>query len=237
MARKLLYGIPTYSQFDACRKAVETIIDTSTLVPDMFLIVDNSETGAAADALTDLAQKYIDRVSILIRRENILSGAWNDIMHVAKDLNFEYVIIANDDVTPHTQSIHALVDAAEKDPSIAMWNGSGHSGNSYSFFLLQQWAYDRIGPFDENFKPAYFEDNDYDRRKDLLGLIRETLTDCTFDHVGSATRKAMSNEQMINAHARFVSNERYYMRKWAGMPGKEKFKIPFERPFFDLADA
>ena len=232
----VLYGIPTYTQFDDCRKAVETIINSSTLVPDMFLIVDNSETGVGAEALTDLAQTYPDRVHILIRRENILSGAWNDIMHAGIDHDFDYVIVANDDVTPHPGSIQALVDAAINRPDVAMWNGSGHSGNSYSFFLLQKWAYSQIGAFDENFKPAYYEDNDYDRRIKLAGLIREEVSAATFDHIGSATAKSFSEARWIIHHASFSNNGKYYQRKWGGMPQFEQFRVPFERPLFDLSD-
>lgn len=231
----LVYGIPTYTEFDYCRRAVEGIIKNSSLVPDKVLIVDNSETGAAAQALTDLTQKYNGRVHIIIRRENILSGAWNDIMQHA---NKDYVIIANDDVFPHPHSIAALVNAAIARPDIAMWNGSGHSGNSYSFFLLRQFAYHIVGAFDEAFRPAYFEDNDFDWRLKCAGLIREEVPECTFDHVGSATMNGMDDARKIMHHKSFVDNRRHYQRKWGGYTGKEKFTVPFANPVpLDLADA
>lgn len=239
---KVLYGIPTFTQFDDCRNAITKIIDSSSFVPDMFLIVDNSETGAGAEALTDLAQKHSDRVHVLIRRENILAAAWNDIMNFGIDYEFDYVIIANDDVTPHANSIEALVTAAIKQLDIGMWNGSGNQtkgvgGNSYSFFLLHKWAYAIVGEFDENFRPAYFEDNDYDYRVKLAGLIREEVSACTFDHIGSATMNSMPTERKVHHHASFVANKQHYIRKWGGEPGKEQFKVPFERPIFDIADA
>lgn len=223
---KLTYGIPTYTQFDHCRKAVEGIINNSSLVPDKILIVDNSETGAAADALSDLTQTYYNRVHLIIRRENILSGAWNDIMAYA---NSDYVIIANDDVFPHYNSIQALVQAAIDRPDVAMWNGSGHSGNSYSFYLLRQWAYAHVGPFDENFRPAYFEDNDFDWRLKCAGLIREEVPAATFEHIGSATMRGMKDERLVKHHKSFADNKRYYRRKWGGVPQQELFKTPHER--------
>lgn len=234
---KLIYGIPTYSQFDDCRHAVEQILQSSTLVPDEIIIVDNSETAEGYKSLADLIVKY-PCVDIWVRTENILSGAWNDVMDyaVAQQDDDVYVILANDDVTPHPDSIKALVDAAVQNPEIAMWNGSGHSGNSYSFFLMQLWAYNRLGPFDENYKPAYFEDNDKDWQIKVAGLIREEVPAATFDHIGSATANNMSGERKVQHHASFVRNERYFSRKWGGKPGKEQFKIPFERPYFDIAD-
>lgn len=234
MEQKLIYAIPTYTQFDHCRNAVETIIHTSTRVPDGFLIVDNSETAEGYKTLADLIVKY-DFVDIQVRTENILAGAWNDMMRYAIEHD-AYMIIANDDVTPHPHSIQALVDAAINRPDIAMWNGSGHSGNSYSFFLLRNWAYKQVGEFDENFKPAYFEDNDFDRRIKLAGLIREEVPTATFEHVGSATMKNMRDERIVQHHASFVKNQRYFQRKWGGTPAHEQYEIPFERPYFDLAD-
>lgn len=231
---KVLYGIPTFTEFDHCRKAVEGILHTSSLVPDKIVIVDNSEDESGARALTDLTQKYVDRVHILIRRENILAGAWNDLMQFTGQ---DYVIIANDDVFPHTHSIQALVDAAIARPDIAMWNGSGHSGNSYSFFLLRQWAYEKVGLFDENFRPAYYEDNDYDWRIKCAGLIREEVPAATFDHIGSATMKSMRDERLVKHHQSFVDGGRYYRRKWGDMPGKERWKSGFERILpLDISD-
>lgn len=237
----LVYGIPTYTEFDHCRKAVETIIHTSTLVPDKILVIDNSETGAGVAALSDLITTY-SCVHMRLRSENILSGAWNDIMNYNGALidrpNADYVIIANDDVFPHPHSIEALVNAAKARPDIGMWNGSGHSGNSYSFFLLRQFAYKIVGPFDEAFKPAYFEDNDFDWRLKCAGLIREEVSEATFDHIGSATLNGMNDARKIMHHKSFVDNSRYYKRKWGEMPGKEKFTIPFASPVpLDLADA
>lgn len=234
MEYKVLYGIPTFTEFDHCRKAIEGIINSSTRVPDKIVIVDNSEDESGANALTDLTQKYPEKVHIVIRRENILAGAWNDIMCFD---NHDYVIIANDDVFPHPHSIEALVNAAENNPKIAMWNGSGHSGNSYSFFLLRQWAYGIVGSFDENFKPAYFEDNDYDWRIKCAGLIREEVQNATFDHVGSATMKSMRDERLVKHHKSFVEAGRYYRRKWGGKPGEEQWKSGFERVLpLDISD-
>lgn len=227
---KVYYGIPTYSQFAHAETAVKTILQGS-LVPDQIVIIDNSEYGGAFTELSHLPEQYAN-VHIIPRAQNILSGAWNDLMNLWPD---DYIIIANDDVMPHERSVEALVNAAIDRPDVAMWNGSGHSGNSYSFFLLRKWAYCQVGPFDEKFIPAYFEDNDYDYRLRILaGLIREEVSNATFDHVGSATVKAMNQSQRDAAHLYFRKNGLYYMSKWGGMPTKEKYTEPFAG--LDLSD-
>lgn len=228
--QRVLYGIPTFTQFDRTEQAVLSLFKGS-LVPDQIAILDNSGTGAAYDALKHLTEQY-KMVHILPRSENIVAGAWNDIMGLMPD---GYTIIANDDVIPHTGSIKALIDAANQRPDVAMWNGSGHSGNSYSFFLLQRWAYEQVGRFDERFKPAYYEDNDYDYRLRILaGLLREEVPLATFDHVGSATLKAMTQIQRNAVHLANRKNLAYYISKWGGKPTLERYTEPFAG--IDLSD-
>lgn len=227
---KVYYGIPTYNVFHHAEESVKAIL-AGSLVPDQIVIIDNSENGSGVTALSHLQTQYAN-VHILPRAVNILAGAWNDLMRL---WNEDYVIIANDDVTPHHYSVEALVNAAIDRPDVAMWNGSGHSGNSYSFFLLRQWAYNQVGPFDEKFKPAYFEDNDYDYRLRILaGLIREEVSNATFDHVGSATTNSMTEKDRQIRHILFRKAQQYFISKWGDVPGKEKYKIPFAG--IDLSD-
>lgn len=223
---KVYYGIPTYTQAWRAKNAIQHIINTSSLVPDQFVVIDNSGIGSAIDVLKPLTDVY-SKVQVLVRQQNILAGAWNDLMQLWDD---DYIIIANDDVTPHPQSIEALVTLARDNPDYAMVNGSGHSGNSYSFFLLRKWAYQLVGAFDENFKPAYYEDNDYDYRLvKLLNLKRVESSDATFDHIVSATMKAMTEEQKARHHVNFAATQAYYVRKWGGLPTNEQFTTPFQR--------
>jgi GT2 family glycosyltransferase len=230
---RVYYGIPTYTQFNRAKQAIEHIMETSSLIPDQIVVIDNSGSGAALPVIQPVLERYTS-VQLIPRETNILSGAWNDLMNLFPD---DYIIIANDDVKPHKHSIEALVTAARTTPEVAMFNGSGHSGNSYSFFLLRKWAYTRVGPFDEKFRPAYFEDNDYDYRLRILaGLIRQEVSAATFDHVGSATMKAMTPEQLAKHHMLFARSERYYMDKWGNTPGKERFTEPFQDIYKFLDD-
>ncbi|HTH22432.1 MAG TPA: glycosyltransferase [Nitrososphaeraceae archaeon] len=227
---KVYYGIPTYTQYERAKQAVEHIIKTSTLVPDEIVIVDNSEERLATNIFLPLHLMKKPKgmgVRLYYREKNILSGAWNDIMRLYND---DYIIIANDDVIPEPNAIEALVTTAREHPEYAMVTGAACCVNSYSFFLLRKWAYDIVGAFDENFVPAYFEDNDYDYRLRILaGLIRAEAPNAIVKHIGSATMKAMTEEQRSRHHHNFAFNQRYFEAKWGGMPTKEKFTIPFQQ--------
>lgn len=221
---KVYYGIPTYTQWNRARDAILTIMATSSIKPDEFVIIDNSENGSAVTALKSLTDMYAN-VHIIPRTKNILAGAWNDIMELYCD---DYIIIANDDVIPHKDSIGSLIATAKNNPDAAIINGSASSGNSYSLFLLRKWAYAKIGKFDEMLIPAYFEDNDYDYRRALAGLERITDPNATFSHYGSATMKSLDPVKLSKHHIRFGNNRDYYIRKWGGEPGNERFKTPFQ---------
>jgi len=225
------YGIPIYSQVNDAQAAVDAILESS-IIPDEIVIIDNSEKNlVVSQFLIPITDKT--KFTFINRTKNILSGAWNDFMQRGHDNDI--MIIANDDVKPHKHSIEALITAAFDNPEVAMLNGSGHSGNSYSFFLLHPWAYKIVGPFDEGFIPAYYEDNDYDwRLRHIHKLIRLEVSNATFDHVGSATFKAMTAQQQQNHHIRMVRNKQRYLAKWGGLPEHERYYTEFAG--IDLSD-
>lgn len=219
----ITYCIPTYNRQDLLPDAVNAAL-TGSIAPDKFIIVDNGALGKAGEVIYNARLKHPTNIQVIDAEENLgCSVTWNMFM---RD-NEEYVIIANDDVAVHKDTILALVGAATQNPDKPMFTGSGHSGNSFSLFLLRKWAWELLGEFDENFKPAYFEDNDWHYRLKLQGLDFISLEDATFEHVGSGTIKAMTPTQLEVHHRKFARNQDYYIQKWGDIPGKEIYTIPF----------
>ena len=98
----------------------------------------------------------------------------------------------------------------------------------FSAFMINKKCWDVVGEFDENFNPAYFEDNDYHRRINLSGMKAIVFPPAVFYHYGSRTkleRLKTESEQLINHQ--FEKNRDYYVRKWGGLPGNETFLKPF----------
>ena len=88
----------------------------------------------------------------------------------------------------------------------------------FSCFLISREVYEALGPFDEAFQPAYFEDADYYRRLILAGYQTAASTDAVFSHGGSTTmRKERSWIRAVNPVA-LGRNRQYYELKWAA-PG------------------
>jgi hypothetical protein len=78
-------------------------------------------------------------------------------------------------------------------------------------FALGDEAVNDIGLFDESLFPAYFEDNDYMRRAEFVGVNIRRL-DLKLRHDNSSTIKAGYQEKNAKTYA---SNERHYQAKVA----------------------
>jgi len=220
----IYYCIPTYKSFDEARLGIIAAL-TGSLVPDEIVVIDNSGDGSGTVALQHLASLY-PKVYMWPQSYNLgVAASWNKF-HT--EIKRDFIIIANDDVAVHYNTIEAMYLAAKANQDEPMVYGNGASGNAYSLFMLRKWAFDKIGPFDERFYPAYFEDNDYAYRLKLAGYTGQFHAhDATYDHVGSSTLKKYSEHEMTAHHHRFRNNREYYITKWGGVPGEEKYTTPF----------
>ena len=151
------------------------------------------------------------------------------------------MIVANDDVLPAEGDLDRVAEKAvrHRDRYIVSCAGPHERlgrflpSHGYSFFAVNPIAVETIGCFDENFFPAYCEDQDYARRAALAGLSEENCADTAVVHGGSS---AIFANQALALQNRVTQshNMDYYMRKWGGDAGREKFDTPFGDPAFGL---
>lgn len=188
------------------------------------------------------------------RHQLPLSGAWNYGIKESfrKDCNF--ALVMNDDVLLSPWAIDVMVENLGPNQYqglavVTATNARGvmspddvlnldepslddlcaaPAGPDFACFMVTKMTYDMVGEFDENFNPAYFEDNDYHRRVDLLGLRAEGDRAAVMYHYGSQTQNAVSNKPVVPP-PQFVKNRQYYVEKWGGEPGSERFTTPFNR--------
>jgi hypothetical protein len=89
-----------------------------------------------------------------------------------------------------------------------------------------------VGEMDEGFFPAYWEDNDYHYRMNVLGIPAIVLPTAIFYHFGSRTQN-LANEtgqQMVNSPM-FTKNREYMFEKWGSLKAEE---IQNTHPFNNL---
>jgi len=217
-----VFGLLHYNGREMTRRCIESI-DAPV---DHFVLVLNGDWGFEDEVRAIISSRPVKRISI-IKLENpgwavavnlILTAypaPWwlicsNDMKFGAGDLDFPLMPIA--------------------DPAIFL------SNHGMGWFIVNAPALKKVGLFDINLCPCYFEDCDWLRRANLMGVPVQVLnvhSEHGVEGVGSGTVNATPELQRENART-FEANKQYYIRKWGGELGKETFEDPFNRPDYPL---
>jgi GT2 family glycosyltransferase len=203
-------GIPTVNRYDLLKEALDHY---EKQYPDIQIyIVDNGDQGIS------------ERRNINISRpgNNIgVAASWNRLCASIFN-NHSHAMILNDDIVMgRTQfDIQRFIEGMGN-------NVFAVSEKLWSIFLLSRKTYTFVGQFDEKFYPAYFEDNDYRYRMELLGV---PITEAKYlNPIVYRNSMTLSRNKSILGTS-FNDNRDYYIKKWGGVPGKEKYKVPFTPP-------
>lgn len=219
--KPLVLAIPTLNRYDLCARLIEHVERTSTRKPDSYLIVDN---GGAFD---EEALGLGERIVVYRPGRNIgVSASWNFALRSSHPS--KHVAIVNDDVLPEPTELALLYDCLEAHRGHAV-----HArAESYSFFAQSPETTMKVGGYDERFWPAYHEDQDYEHRLKVAGVARIDVA-LPSQQEGSQTLAAADVELRRTIHTGLHRNYRYYVRKWGGPPGEERFTKPFEDSIFE----
>lgn len=99
----------------------------------------------------------------------------------------------------------------------------------FSCFMITNNTIDKVGFFDEQFYPAYFEDNSYHYRMKLIAGNDSaiTITQGAFYHYGSRTQnEALGGIPLVPGDA-FNANRQRFIKLWGNVPSKESFNHPY----------
>lgn len=215
----IVLGIPSLNRFDLLIECIDSAL-AGSVAPDTIYVIDNSE-GQYPERWQ---ARYRNRVMVHQASTNYgVAKSWNLLAGIARG-DEARLILSNDDITFAHDTIARLLTVAESTPRAGIV--SAIEGQRFSLFHLNGAAYQEVGPFDEQFQMAYFEDNDYAWR---LTLARWALpvAPSAVTHVGSATIARMTPAQMAAKHAAYAHNQAYYIRKWGGPPHAEIYSVPF----------
>ncbi len=183
--------------------------------------------------------------------------SWNYGIKDAFERGYDYVLVLNNDIVLHPDAIDRLVERFESDKGLAEDGSMGMvtcldvRGDcqsipeylfdkksveyekvseaphpNFSAYMINKKCWDEVGEFDEGFEPAYFEDNDYHRRMQLAHIKSVVYPPALFFHFGSRTQNEAVGKPIVSS-PRFEANRNYYVGKWGGTPGTERFDRPF----------
>ena len=216
----LILGIPSLNQFDALRACIDSAL-SGTVAPDRVYVVDNSG-GVYPPRWQD---RYEGRVLAYQASHNCgVARSWNVLCGAASGDGATGIILSNDDITFAPDTIARLLEVAEANERAA--TVSTIEGQRFSLLWLRLAAWQAIGPFDEQFWPAYFEDKDYDHRLLLAGW-EHPIAPSAVAHRGSATLKAYNEAQQTEHHRQFRRNMARFVRKWGNVPEGALWDEPY----------
>jgi len=201
--------IPTINRKDLLMEALEHYV---VAYPNtQIFIVDNGRQDIP---------RLTTNMTIYEMSENLgVSGSWNFLVKKAIDNLYHDFLILNDDVIlkKDESTISALIEKGGDNTFHVC-----KTFYNWSSYILNRTIYEKVGEFDENFKKAFFEDNDYCYRMVLAGV--------NYQFQDALNPEVYRNSQTIAKDptlSGYLENEKYFIEKWGGRPGSETHKTPF----------
>lgn len=201
--------VPHVNRLDLTRMALEALAPWKR----HLVLVDN--TGDAGDlaALCAVIIRPIHRMTF--------SQVQNWALGIARKIEAPYYAFCHNDALPIKQAPAALAEFAK------LYRGKwGVLLTNYdSLCVFNTDALSTVGGWDENF-PQYLADADMYLRLKRAGFPLVD-TQIPVKHVPSQTIRADArlrfSHENLNGH--LVD---YYVRKWGGQPGRERFRLPWD---------
>lgn len=200
-------GIPHLADYDQLARCIGSV----TRHAERVHIIDNSPP------MERFEYPHPDVFVTRTHRNIGVGAAWNLLIKLNPWARWWAII--NDDVEFGPTTAEAL-EQAMKVHEVVSFRG-------FHAFAVRASAIQKVGWFDENFVPAYHEDNDWHYRARLLGVHLEQI-DGDLVHAGSAVIGNSEHYRRENNRT-FPMTQMYYREKWGGFVGHETYTTPFDR--------
>jgi hypothetical protein len=192
----------------------------------LYVICNGLHVCSEQDLTAWLAERFHGPIAVVNEPGVIRSvaGSWNEGAQRAFRDGADYVAVVANDALLGKECLDRLV-AFGREGSAQLWSGISTTnrdaidaaqvtdGADFTCFMIRQDTITRCGWFDTNFKPAYFEDNDYYARVVLAGGACRVVHAAPFYHHGSMTIR-QDPEAAHHVRHWFDLNRTYFTRKW-----------------------
>lgn len=204
--KKFLF-IPVVNRFDLAEKALNSVSDLETDPTGSVVLVRNDASGVFGTSLPF----------------NIIQNTYRNIAIVGQ---FDYyMFMHNDAELVDERGIKGFCDFVE---SLDINRWSVVFSNYDTLCAYNTKVMNIVGVWD-TFLQQYFADNDMYHRMRLAGFPTvESNFKVLHNEGASATIHADPERNFLNGIT-FPIYEQYYIKKWGGRPGQERYKSPFNR--------
>lgn len=163
-------------------------------------------------------------VQVIHDKERSVAGAWNRGVEIAREARFDTHLITAVDVSFTQSTMTQLTHFEERHPEADIWSSwasqeiaapgiESTDGCDFSCFMIRNRTIDTYGWFDKEYKPAYFEDNDYVTRVVIGGGAPKCAVAARHNHQGSLTIK-VDPEMAHHVRHWFGINHGRFCAKW-----------------------
>lgn len=236
-AKKILIVILTYNFLGLTRQMIDSIRSFHNY--DIF-VIDNASTDGTQEWLKEEGIKFVSKPMSV-------PEAWNLGMLRAYNKGYDYCLLCNNDILLSSSYIDMVVEVADRKQAYAVTGnvvekGTGHPATyaeqvtpvekeigtmvagDYSALLISRECVEKIGKFDERFKPRYQSDEDHLLRLRLAGksIIKTYAT--TFFHMLGAVVKS-SPKAILQHEKEWKINVDLFKELWGLDPYKERHKL------------
>lgn len=200
----------------------------------------------------DYAWKENDYANLVIIGNDVIPYPYaiDSLIHIAETTDYEWVCSKQYDVKglvkdyPQTERYFRGTNLVFEDFESRPWEVfKGYSdqvvvddrtglSDVHNLALFKRSIFDKVGYIDVNFYPAYYEDNDYVRRAIRAGVKSCTADNSYYFHFWSRTIHQGSGG---SNNRYFTLNRNFYIIKWGGDFGEEKYEVPFNGRKYTLA--
>jgi hypothetical protein len=238
---------------DLTRECVSHLCTTHSA--SLFVVCNALHLCTDEELRADLQPLFNGSVNIMNEPgvTHSVAASWNFGAVAAFAQGADYVAAIANDAILREQCLDLMVEYGAADQA-DLWSGISYNdrseidptaetdGADFTCFMFTPATIRKHGWFDHNFKPAYFEDNDYYARVVLGGGKCRVLHKAQFFHHGSMTIRS-DPEAAHHVRHWFGLNRAYFERKW-GVPHPSSdsdgvraayYHHPFNNPDYPLS--
>lgn len=197
---------------------------------ERVIVIDNTQDGAIAKVAANV------HASVAMRRNAGVAASWNWGVRVALAAGAEFVTLCSTSVR-FDDGAQRLCKTADLFAENGQMPWGFESLLGWKMITLGRRTLETVGPFDERFWPAYFEDNDYIWRMRCAGILEPAGADRSLRKIpwiGALDYPVVEDAHAIKnvdgLEVDFVALQAYYELKWGGPPGEELFTEPQTEP-------
>ena len=227
--------IPCHNNSDLLQACLISVLNQT--IPVRIFSINNGSVDNIPSVLAGLDNKHI---VVNAYPQLGVAGAWNyglRYLFNARGEDAKSVLVINQDVIlrPDTYELlnreegEFVTAVSTGDKSRLLCNLQKPSGNKrphpdFSCFRITRECFETVGPFDEGFYPAWFEDNDYHVRMAKAG-IEACCIDLPFYHYAGGTIKRAREQGVADYYdTAFRANQERFQNKWGVLPGTKEYE-------------